>query len=177
MKWRDRAQACLRPFSVRPESPPMRLETLYSLSAWRTRKRFLIQSDMPNPGYPEVRAALAAQLSKEQGLPIAASDLLLTCGAAGGINVFFRAVLTPGDEVICPAPYFVEYDFYVGNHGGILKAIPTKPDTFELDIPALEAAITPRTRVLMPGAEAGSKAAAKAAAKKKKEKRKKRKKR
>ena len=104
---------------------------------------------MPNPGYPEVRAALAAQLSKEQGLPIAASDLLLTCGAAGGINVFFRAVLTPGDEVICPAPYFVEYDFYVGNHGGILKAIPTKPDTFELDIPAMEAAITPRTRVLM----------------------------
>lgn len=104
---------------------------------------------MPNPGYPAVRAALAEHLTKEQGLPIAPGDLLLTCGAAGGINVFFRAVLTPGDEVLCPAPYFVEYSFYAANHGGVLVPVPTKPDTFDLDIPAMEAAITPRTRVVM----------------------------
>lgn len=104
---------------------------------------------MPNAGYPEVRQALARHLTEEQGVPLETGDVLLTCGAAGGINVFFRTVLTPGDEVLCPAPYFVEYDFYVGNHGGILKAIPTKPDTFELDIPAMEAAITDRTRVVM----------------------------
>lgn len=104
---------------------------------------------MPNPGYPEVRTALAGHLTKEQGLPIEASDLLLTCGAAGGINVFFRAVLIPGDEVICPSPYFVEYAFYAGNYGGVLTAVPTVPDTFELDIPAMEAAITDRTRVVM----------------------------
>lgn len=103
---------------------------------------------MPNPGYPAVRAALAEHLSREQGVAIAAGDLLLTCGAAGGINVFFRAVLTPGDEVICPIPYFVEYGFYAGNSGGVLKPVPTKPD-FDLDIAALEAAITPRTRVVL----------------------------
>jgi len=104
---------------------------------------------MPNPGYPEVRAALAEHLAREQGAPIAPDDLLLTCGAAGGINVFFRAVLTPGDEVLCPSPYFVEYSFYAANHGGALRPVPTKPDTFDLDIAAMEAAITPRTRVVM----------------------------
>lgn len=104
---------------------------------------------MPNPGYPEVRTALAAQLTTEQGVPLEAEDVLLTCGAAGGINVFFRTVLNPGDEVICPSPYFVEYAFYAGNYGGVLKAIDTLPDTFDLDIPAMEAAITDRTRVVM----------------------------
>jgi len=104
---------------------------------------------MPNPGYPEVRAALAEHLTREQGIAIAATDLLLTCGAAGGINVFFRAVLTAGDEVLCPSPYFVEYSFYAANSGGKLVTVPTRPDTFDLDIPAMEAAITPRTRVVM----------------------------
>jgi len=105
---------------------------------------------MPNPGYPEVRAALAEHLRKEQdGAPITAGDVILTCGAAGGINVFFRTVLTPGDVVLCPSPYFVEYDFYAANHGATLTTVPTKPDTFELDIPAMEAAITPRTQVVM----------------------------
>ncbi|OLN25149.1 Biosynthetic Aromatic amino acid aminotransferase alpha [Desulfovibrio sp. DV] len=103
---------------------------------------------MPNPGYPAVRAALAGHLTQEQGIAIAADDLLLTCGAAGGINVFFRAVLTPGDEVICPIPYFVEYGFYAGNYGGVLKPVPTKAD-FDLDVVAIEAAITPRTRVVL----------------------------
>jgi hypothetical protein len=79
--------------------PPVVGECLADL-ACRMDKPFSL-GYMPNPGYPEVRVALAAQLSKEQGLPIASSDLLLTCGAAGGINVFFRAVLTPGDEDQC----------------------------------------------------------------------------
>jgi aspartate aminotransferase len=104
---------------------------------------------MPNPGYPEVRAALAEHLAREQNAPVAPGDLLLTCGAAGGINVFFRSVLTPGDEVMCPSPYFVEYDFYAANHGGKLTPVPTKPGVFDLDIAAMEAAITPRTRVVM----------------------------
>ncbi|WP_243310756.1 pyridoxal phosphate-dependent aminotransferase [Fundidesulfovibrio agrisoli] len=103
---------------------------------------------MPNAGYPHVREALAAQVAQEQEAPVTGADLLLSCGAAGGINAFFRAVLTQGDEVICPRPYFVEYGFYVGNHGGKLVTVPTQPD-FDLDVPALLAAITPRTRVVL----------------------------
>ena len=104
---------------------------------------------MPNAGYPHVREALAAQVSAEQGVRFQASDLMLTCGAAGGINAFFRAVLSQGDEVVCPRPYFVEYGFYAGNHGGKLVTVPVSLPDFDLDVPAMLAAVTPRTRVVL----------------------------
>jgi len=104
---------------------------------------------MPNAGYPHVREALAAQVSLEQGVKFEGSDLLLTCGAAGGINAFFRAVLEPGDEVLCPRPYFVEYGFYVGNHRGKLVTAPVSLPSFDLDVPAMLDAVTDRTRVVM----------------------------
>lgn len=103
---------------------------------------------MPNAGLPEVRTALAAKLGREQGVDVGGEKVLVTCGAAGGINVFFRAVLSAGDEVLCPAPYFVEYGFYAENYGGLLKSVPCKED-FTLDIAAMDAAITPRTRAVI----------------------------
>jgi aspartate aminotransferase len=104
---------------------------------------------MNNAGYPEVRAAVAKSLSEEQGVKVEADNIVLTCGAAGAINVFFRAILDPGDEVICPAPYFVEYGFYVSNFGGTLRPVKSKPLTFELDFEALEQAFTPKTRAVL----------------------------
>jgi aspartate aminotransferase len=109
----------------------------------------LVLGYMPNAGYPEARTRLAAVLSREQETTLTADHLVLTCGAAGGINAFFRAVLEPGDEIVCPAPYFVEYGFYAANAGGTLKPAPSKPLTFKLDLAALEAAITPKTRALI----------------------------
>jgi aspartate aminotransferase len=104
---------------------------------------------MANAGYPDVRAAIAAHLSAEQEVRLDGEDLILTCGAAGGLNVIFKAVLEPGDEVLCPAPYFVEYGFYAQNHGGVLKVVPPSPPGFGLDLRALEEQLTPRTRVVL----------------------------
>lgn len=104
---------------------------------------------MPNFGYPHVREALAKEVSREQGVAVSPDCLVITCGAAGAINAFYRAVIEPGDEVLCPSPYFVEYGFYVENHGGVLKTAPARPGTFDLDVAALEAAITDKTRVLL----------------------------
>ncbi|MBE6368098.1 MAG: pyridoxal phosphate-dependent aminotransferase [Lentisphaerae bacterium] len=104
---------------------------------------------MPNAGYPECRARLAEYLTREQGVPVDGGSVIATCGAAGGINAFFRAVLEPGDEVICPAPYFVEYAFYAGNFQGKLLPVASKADTFELDCDAIAAAITPKTRAVL----------------------------
>ena len=104
---------------------------------------------MPNAGFGWAREKLAAWLSQEQQTPVAASDVILTCGAAGGINAFFRAVLDPGDEVLCFSPYFVEYGAYADNHGGVLKPVPSSPKNFAPDLGALEAAVTKRTRVLL----------------------------
>ena len=85
---------------------------------------------MPNSGYPDTREIVAAAMSKDQGVEIPAENVIMTCGAAGGLNAFFRATLNPGDEVICPAPYFVEYGFYVGNSGGKLRPAMSKDLTF-----------------------------------------------
>jgi aspartate aminotransferase len=104
---------------------------------------------MANAGYPDVRERLAELLSVEQEVALGQDDLILTCGAAGGLNVIFRAVLEPGDEVLCPAPYFVEYGFYAQNHGGVLRLVPPSPPKFGLDPAALEKQLSPRTRVVL----------------------------
>ncbi len=104
---------------------------------------------MSNGGYPWAREQLAAHLSKEQGVNLTADHVLLSCGAAGGINAFFRAVLDIDDEVLALAPYFVEYGFYAANHNATFKAVPTKEGTFAPDLQALEAAIGEKTRALI----------------------------
>ena len=103
-----------------------------------------------NAGWMPFREALAEKLAAEQEVPdLAAKHVVVSCGAAGAITSFFRAVLNPGDEVIVPSPYFVEYGSYCGHFGGKLIPVPSRGDTFEADIAAIEAAATPRTRVIM----------------------------
>lgn len=105
---------------------------------------------MPNAGFPGTREALAKWAAVEQQTPeITADDLLVTVGAAGGLNCLFRTILMPGDEVVCPAPYFVEYGFYCGNYGGVLKPVKSETDTFKLDIAGIKAAFTEKTRCLI----------------------------
>lgn len=103
---------------------------------------------MPNTGYPMVCGSVAQYLSEEQQAPVTAKDILMTCGAAGALNVAFKALLDPGDEVLTPIPCFVEYKFYADNHGGILKTVKTTPD-FELDLEAIAAAISEKTKVFL----------------------------
>jgi aspartate aminotransferase len=103
---------------------------------------------MPNMGYPHVRRSVAEYLSKEQQVRVSENDVIMTCGAAGALNAILKAILDPGDEVITPAPYFVEYQFYADNHGGILKTVPTKPD-FSLDIDAVSGAVTQKTKAVL----------------------------
>jgi aspartate aminotransferase len=103
---------------------------------------------MPNAGYPEVREALAQKVSREQGVSIDGSHLVMAVGAAGGLNVVFKTILNPGDEVIVPRPYFMEYRHYVGNHGGRLVEVDTLPD-FNLDIDAIRASLSPKTAAVL----------------------------
>ena len=101
---------------------------------------------MPNGGFPWARQIIADLVKKEQGVEVSGDDCLISCGAAGAMNAFFRAVMEPGDEVVGVAPYFVEYGFYTSNHQVAFKPAMSKPDTFELDIDSIEAAMTPKTR-------------------------------
>lgn len=107
-----------------------------------------IHGYMPNAGYPAVREALAKRLGAEQGVSFGINDILMTCGAAGGLNVLFKALLDPGDEVIILAPFFVEYNFYIDNHGGVTKIVPTDKD-FNLDLAAIEQGLSEKTKVVL----------------------------
>lgn len=104
---------------------------------------------MNNAGYDETRNAVAEILAEAAGLPVNGSHIVMTCGAGGALNVVLKTILNPGEEVIILAPYFVEYKFYIDNHGGIAKEAWTNRETFQLDIPAIEATITAKTRAII----------------------------
>jgi len=103
---------------------------------------------MPNPGFPEVRAAIAERLRRDTGLEFRAEHVCMTVGAAAACNVILKSILDPGDEVILLAPYFAEYPFYVGNHGGRVVVVETDRECLP-DLGAIAAAITDRTRAII----------------------------
>ena len=103
---------------------------------------------MPNAGYPEVRAQVAAQVGREQGVALSGDQLVMACGASGAMNAVLKTILDPGDEVIASIPCFMEYAAYVDNHGGKLVLVPSKPD-FDLDVDAIVSRIGPRTAALI----------------------------
>ncbi len=103
---------------------------------------------MSNAGYAETRAAVATQLSLETGIEFTMNDIIMTCGAGGALNVVLKTILNPGDEVIVFAPYFVEYDHYVDNHGGVIRVLPSD-EQFVPRLDALEAAIGPQTKAVI----------------------------
>ncbi|MHB8829942.1 MAG: pyridoxal phosphate-dependent aminotransferase [Syntrophales bacterium] len=103
---------------------------------------------MQNAGYPEARAAVAKELNSAQGVNLSEDEIIMTCGAGGALNVILKTILDPGDEVISPAPFFVEYRFYVDNAGGALRVVPTRDD-FSLDVDAIRAAINEKTRAIL----------------------------
>src|SRR5207247_582082 len=103
---------------------------------------------MPNAGHVAVRAAVAKRLRAATGLPYTAGHVLMTVGAGAALNTVLKALLDPGDEVLTVAPFFAEYVFYAENHGGRLVVVPPRADLTP-DIARLEAAITPKTRVIL----------------------------
>ncbi|MFZ5640759.1 MAG: pyridoxal phosphate-dependent aminotransferase [Bacillota bacterium] len=103
---------------------------------------------MSNTGYPETRRAVAGVLAEDSGLPVKENHVIMTCGAGGALNVVLKTLLDPGDEVIILAPFFVEYIFYIDNHGGKHVVCQTQKD-FQPDLDALEKAVTPRTKAII----------------------------
>ena len=109
----------------------------------------LVHGYMNNAGYEDVRETIAEHLNGLYGTKYAAGNLLMTVGAAGGMNVFFKTILNPGDEVVTFTPYFGEYRSYTANYDGKLIEVPCDPVTFEPDVKALEAALTPLTKIVI----------------------------
>jgi aspartate aminotransferase len=107
-----------------------------------------IHAYMPNAGLPSTRAAVARKINEDEGVDLNENHIVMTVGAGGALNVVLKTVLNPGDEVIILKPFFVEYIFYIDNHGGKTVFADTKSD-FSLDLKAIEAAITPKTAAVL----------------------------
>lgn len=103
---------------------------------------------MPNAGIPETRSAVAAFVANEYALDVDAGGVVMTTGAAGGLNVVMRTICDPGDQVIVLAPYFPEYRFYI-EHAGAEVVVVQTDEAFQPDPRAIEAAISDKTRAIL----------------------------
>lgn len=104
---------------------------------------------MNNAGYPQVREKIAQLLKSESNVELCSKNVIMTVGAAGGLNVVLKALLNPLEEVIVFAPYFVEYNFYVDNNGGKTVVVPPNISTFEPNMDAFEKSITSKTKAII----------------------------
>jgi aspartate aminotransferase len=103
---------------------------------------------MANSGYSETRRAIAEYVKEGSGLAFTENHIVMTVGAAGGINVILKAILDEGDEVLVPSPYFMEYRFYIDNCGGIIRLVDTNPD-FSLNPNEIEKALGEKTKAIL----------------------------
>lgn len=104
---------------------------------------------MSNAGYEQVREKIASHLNKLHGTHFNTENILMTVGAAGGLNVILKTLLNPGDEVIAFAPYFGEYNNYVANFDGKIVAISPDTEHFQLNFEEFEQKITDKTKAVI----------------------------
>ena len=104
---------------------------------------------MSNAGYEDVRQAVAESINKKFDTAFSAKNIIMTVGAAGGLNVILKTLLNPGDEVIAIAPYFGEYNSYVSNFDGKLVVVSPNTETFQPNLAELEEKLTARTKAVI----------------------------
>lgn len=109
----------------------------------------LVHGYMNNSGYEDVRAQIAEHINKNYGTDFLGDNIIMTVGAAGGLNVILKTLLNPEDEVIVFAPFFGEYRNYVSNFDGKLVVIPPNTDNFQPNLGELERSITLNTKAVI----------------------------
>ena len=109
----------------------------------------ILHGYMSNAGFEDVRQTIAESLNRRFDTKFSAKNLIMTVGAASGLNVILKTILNPGEEVIVFAPYFLEYGAYVRNYDGVLVEISPDTTTFQPNLAEFEQKITPKTRAVI----------------------------
>lgn len=128
--------------------PPAQVEEALE-NVLKTRDPVQVHGYTSAQGDASVRSAIAGYISKNYGVPQTADLIYMTCGAAASLAITFNALLNAGDEVITIAPYFPEYKVFCEHAGGVLVPVKGEAGTFQPDIAAVRAAITPRTKAVL----------------------------
>lgn len=132
-----------------PNLPPPESFKNTVISVLNEEEPVYVHGYMNNGGYESVRAAIAASINKRFGTAFGVKNIIMSVGAAGGINATLKTLLDPGDEVVVFAPFFGEYRAYTANYDGVLVEVPANPPTFQPDIAGLEKALSPRTKAVI----------------------------
>ena len=114
-----------------------------------TEDTLMVHGYMSNVGYEDVRQTIAESINKRFDTSFHADNLIMTVGAASGLNVIFKTLLNPGDEVIAFSPYFVEYNAYVTNYDGVLVEVSCPAPSFVPNAEKLAEAVTSKTRAVI----------------------------
>ena len=114
-----------------------------------TTDQTILHGYMSNAGFEDVRQTIAESLNRRFDTKFSAKNLIMTVGAASGLNVILKTILNPGEEVIVFAPYFLEYGAYVRNYDGVLVEISPDTTTFQPNLAEFEQKITPKTRAVI----------------------------
>jgi aspartate aminotransferase len=132
-----------------PSVPVPQAFTDKMIDLLQTKDTMTLHGYSQTQGIPEVRAKFAAYLNKTFGMDYTPNHLFMTTGAAGAVAHALRAVTVPGDEVITFAPYFPEYNHYVGQTGAILKVVPADTKHFQINFEEFEKTINPKTMAVL----------------------------
>ena len=119
------------------------------LDTLREEESTFVHGYMSNAGYEDVRETIAQSLNSRFGTRFSQKNILMTVGAASGLNVILKTILNPGDEVIVFAPYFVEYGNYVRNYDGQLTVISPNTADFQPNLEEFAEKITGRTKAVI----------------------------
>lgn len=119
------------------------------LDTLREEESTFVHGYMSNAGYEDVRETIAQSLNSRFGTKFSQKNILMTVGAASGLNVILKTILNPGDEVIVFAPYFVEYGNYVRNYDGQLTVISPNTADFQPNLEEFAEKITGRTKAVI----------------------------
>ena len=114
-----------------------------------TEDPLVIHGYMNNAGFEDVRDAISKSINQKYGTNFTQNNIIMTVGAASGLNIIFKSILNPDEEVLTFAPYFVEYNSYVEGYNGVLKIVSPNLEIFEPNLKELEDKITPKTRALI----------------------------
>ena len=104
---------------------------------------------MSNAGFEDVRETIAQSINRRFGTGFGSRNIIMTVGAASGLNIVLKTIMNPDEEVVIFAPYFLEYNWYVKNYDGKVVQAPTDKETFYPDLEAFEALITDKTRAVI----------------------------
>ena len=115
----------------------------------REEDPLVLHGYMSNAGFEDVRETIAQSLNRRFGTTFSAKNLIMTVGAASGLNVILKTVVNPGEEVIVFAPYFLEYGAYVRNYDGVLVEVAPDTSSFQPNLEEFEQKITPKTRAVI----------------------------